>query len=87
MPPCGLGVETTGTEDIMPSDIINKGLDLFYIRETEYWEILHQMGIKVTPKRSTKMDTDDKGGAEEPTVEPDEENPDKDDSDSTTDTE
>ena len=81
------GVETTGTEDIMPSDIINKGLDLFYIRETEYWEILHQMGIKVTPKRSTKMATDDKGGAEEPTVEPDEENPDKDDSDSTTDTE
>ena len=48
VPKCNFGREPTGVEDINPSEIINKGLDLHYINQQQYYEILKQLGVKIT---------------------------------------
>jgi len=50
VPRVNFGREPTGVEDITPSDIITKGLELGYISQPQYYEILKQIGLKITEK-------------------------------------
>lgn len=48
VPKVNFGREPTGVEDITPSDIITKGLELGYINQAQFYEICRQIGIKIT---------------------------------------
>ncbi len=48
VPRLNFGKEPTGVEDITPTDIISTGLNLGYINQRQYFEILKQIGVKVT---------------------------------------
>jgi hypothetical protein len=50
VPRLNFGNEPTGVEDITPSDIITTGLNLGYLGEAQFYEILKQIGIKVSEK-------------------------------------
>jgi hypothetical protein len=47
-PRLNFGKEPTGVEDITPSDIINTGMQLGYITQKQFYEILKQCGIKIS---------------------------------------
>jgi hypothetical protein len=48
VPRVNFGKEPTGVGDITPSDIITKGLELGYISQPQYYEILRTIGVKIT---------------------------------------
>jgi hypothetical protein len=48
MPRVNFGREPTGVEDIAPSEIIAKGLELGYINQQQYYEVLKQIGVKIS---------------------------------------
>ncbi len=48
VPRCNFGREPTGVEDLQPSEIISSGLARGYISRPQYYEILKQMGVKIT---------------------------------------
>lgn len=48
VPRVNFGREPTGVEDITPSDIITKGLELGYINQQQYYQILREIGVKIT---------------------------------------
>jgi hypothetical protein len=48
VPRVNFGREPTGVEDLVPSDIITKMLELGYISQPQAYEILRQMGVKIT---------------------------------------
>ncbi len=50
VPKIVFGKQPTGVEDITPSDIITAGLNLGYFDRSQYFEILSQLGVKVTQK-------------------------------------
>ncbi len=54
VPRVNFGKEPTGVENITPSDIITKGLDLRYINQAQYYEILRSIGIKINEELATK---------------------------------
>jgi len=68
MPRVNFGREPTGVEDITPSDIITKGLELGYINQAQYYEILRTIGVKITEELATKPEI-----KEEPEEKPEEE--------------
>lgn len=68
MPRVNFGREPTGVEDIAPSDIIAKGLELGYISQQQYYEILKQIGVKITEslgKEEEKPEEDEEPKEEE----------------------
>ena len=70
MPRVNFGREPTGVEDITPSDIITKGLELGYINQAQYYEILRAIGVKINEELATKPEI-----KEEPEEKPEEEEP------------
>jgi len=56
VPRLNFGKEPTGVEDITPSDIITKGLELGYIDQSQFYEILKSIGVKVTEKEQSEQD-------------------------------
>jgi len=48
VPKVNFGREPTGVEDITPSEIIAKGMELGYINQMQFYEICRNMGIKIT---------------------------------------
>jgi hypothetical protein len=48
VPKINFGREPTGVEDIVPSEIITKGLELGYISQAQFYEICRNMGVKIT---------------------------------------
>jgi hypothetical protein len=72
MPRVNFGREPTGVEDIAPSDIIAKGLELGYINQQQYYEILKQIGVKISeslqeePKKQGKPKETEEEPEEEP---------------------
>jgi hypothetical protein len=59
IPRVNFGKEPTGVEDITPSDIITKGLDLGYINQVQYYEILRGIGVKINEELATKPEVKD----------------------------
>ncbi len=59
VPRVAWGTPKTGTEDLRPEEVINMGLQLFYIREAEYRQLLEQMGFKLRFKNQTTPDDED----------------------------
>ena len=47
VPKLEFGREPTGVEDILPSDIIVKGLELGYLEKSQFMDIMKQIGVKV----------------------------------------
>ena len=85
------GMPRTGTEDLRPEEVIMRGLDLFYIREAGFYQLLDQMGFKIKPPSQLEDpdeddDTtpDDSSKGDSPTVEPEEEPSDDSDADEDT---
>lgn len=73
VPRITFGKEPTGVEDITPSDIITKGLELGYINQAQYFEILKQAGIKVSEELATEPEKPEDETEKEPeTQEPEE---------------
>jgi len=72
MPRVNFGREPTGVEDITPSDIITKGLELGYINQAQYYEILRTIGVKINEELATKPEI-----KEEPEEKPEQEEQDK----------
>ena len=69
MPRVNFGREPTGVEDIAPSEIIAKGLELGYINQQQYYEVLKQIGVKITEslgKEEEKPEEDEEPKEEEP---------------------
>jgi len=72
MPRVNFGREPTGVEDIAPSEIIAKGLELGYINQQQYYEILKQIGVKISeslqeePKKQGKPKETEEEPEEEP---------------------
>lgn len=54
IPKVNFGKEPTGVEDLTPSEIIAKGMELGYISQPQFYEILRQMGVKVTEVLGTE---------------------------------
>ena len=54
IPRVNFGREPTGVEDITPSDIITTGLQLGYISQAQYYEILRTIGVKITESLGEK---------------------------------
>jgi len=54
VPRVNFGKEPTGVEDIAPADIITKGLELGYISQAQYYEILRTIGVKITEELQPK---------------------------------
>lgn len=50
VPKLNWGKEPTGVEDIAPSDIITKGLELGFIDQIQFDDIMKQIGIKLKPR-------------------------------------
>ena len=48
VPKVNFGREPTGVEDITPSEIVAKGMELGYINQMQFYEICRNMGIKIT---------------------------------------
>jgi hypothetical protein len=77
VPRVNFGKEPTGVEDITPSDIITKGLELGYISQAQFYEILRIIGVKITeslqeePKKEEKPEETEENpkNKEEPTEE------------------
>jgi hypothetical protein len=68
MPRVNFGREPTGVEDIVPSEIIAKGLELGYINQQQYYEVLKQIGVKITEslgKEEEKPEEDEEPKEEE----------------------
>lgn len=72
MPRVNFGREPTGVEDITPSDIITKGLELGYINQAQYYEILRTIGVKISEELATKPEIEEEP-EEEPEEKPEEE--------------
>jgi hypothetical protein len=53
-PRINFGKEPTGVEDITPSDIITTGLNMGYINQPQYYEILRSIGVKINEELATK---------------------------------
>jgi hypothetical protein len=75
VPKLEFGKEPTGVEDLMPSDIIVKALELGFLSSGQCFDIMKQMGIKIKeekaePSASAKPE---QPAEEEPTEEPPEE--------------
>ena len=72
MPRVNFGREPTGVEDIVPSEIIAKGLELGYINQQQYYEVLKQIGVKISeslqeePKKQGKPKETEEEPEEEP---------------------
>jgi hypothetical protein len=47
VPRINFGMEPTGVEDITPSEIITKGMELGYINQHQFNDIMQQIGIKL----------------------------------------
>ncbi len=47
VPRINFGLEPTGVGDITPSEIITKGLELGYINQVQFMDIMKQIGIKI----------------------------------------
>lgn len=65
MPRVNFGREPTGVENITPSDIITKGLELGYINQQQYYEILRTIGVKITEELATKPEIEEEPEEEE----------------------
>lgn len=75
VPRINWGKEPTGVEDITPSEIITKGLDLAYLSQSQYYEILKQIGVKVTePEVEDEKTVEEKDEDLEKELEKEEEN-------------
>jgi hypothetical protein len=70
MPRVNFGREPTGVEDITPSDIITKGLELGYINQAQYYEILRTIGVKINEELATKPEIKEEPEEEEEQDEP-----------------
>jgi len=70
MPRVNFGREPTGVEDITPSDIITKGLELGYINQAQYYEILRTIGVKINEELATKPEIKEEPEEEEEPEEP-----------------
>ena len=69
VPKVNFGKEPTGVEDITPSDVITKGLDLGYINQEQFYEICRQIGVKITEtlgREEQKPEKNEKPAEEEP---------------------
>jgi hypothetical protein len=53
-PRINFGKEPTGVEDITPSDIITTGINMGYINQPQYYEILRSIGVKINEELATK---------------------------------
>lgn len=51
VPKMNFGVEPTGVEDLQLEPFLTKGLELAYIDEDQYWEILERFGVNITRKK------------------------------------
>lgn len=60
VPKVNFGREPTGVEDITPSEIIAKGLELGYINQQQYYEVLRQIGVKITETLEEKPKEEEK---------------------------
>lgn len=65
MPRVNFGREPTGVEDIAPSEIIAKGLELGYINQAQYYEILRTIGVKISEELATKPEIKEEPEEEE----------------------
>jgi hypothetical protein len=66
IPRVNFGKEPTGVEDLTPSEIIAKGMELGYISQPQFYEILRQMGVKVTEILGTPEEKPEKTEEETP---------------------
>jgi len=76
-PRMNFGAEPTGVEEITIEPIIVKGIELGYVSELKYWDILRQLGIEVAEEalEETPEEEEEEGPPEE--QEPDDEVPDE----------
>ena len=78
VPRVNFGREPTGVEDIVPAEIITKGLELGYISQAQYYEILREIGVKITEELQEKPEKpEETEKPEDSKEEPEEENPDE----------
>ena len=76
-PRVNFGREPTGVEDITPSEIITTGLNLGYINQAQYYEILRSIGVKINEELATKPEpkNEEKPGEKDDSEEKDAERP------------
>ena len=72
VPKCNFGKEPTGVEDITPSEVISKGLELGYINQQQYYEILRQIGVKITEELANPEKEEQKPEEKKPEEQPEE---------------
>lgn len=63
VPKMNFGVELTGVEDVQIEPFLTKGLELAYIDEDQYWEILALLGVRISKRKTSPGD---RSGSSEP---------------------
>ena len=73
VPKVNFGREPTGVEDITPSEIVAKGMELGYINQMQFYEICRNMGIKITETLAKTEEEDEETETPKETEEEEEE--------------
>lgn len=72
VPKVNFGREPTGVEDITPSEIIAKGMDLGFISQAQFYEICRNIGVKITETLGEPEEEQEKEEENEPEKEEEE---------------
>ena len=65
VPKMNFGVEPTGVEDLQLEPFLTKGLELAFIDEDQYWEILERFGVNITRKKAEPEGSAEPGDKQE----------------------
>ncbi len=68
VPRINFGMEPTGVEDIAPSEIISKGMELGYINQMQFMDIMQQIGVKIrtaTPEEKQEIEEQEEEDVDE----------------------